>query len=67
MKVNKEFGSPENKENKISSNVINEVLEEEDEGQCNKSPNSKSEELKYNIKKPCKNAVVEYKLNGSEE
>ena len=39
MKVNKEFGSPRNEENKISSNETNEVLVEEDEGQHNKSPN----------------------------
>ena len=41
MKVNNEFGSPMNEENEI-----NEVLEEEHEGQHNKSLDSKSEELK---------------------
>ena len=40
MKLNKEFRSPRSEENKISSNEINEVLEEEDE-QHNKSPNRK--------------------------
>ena len=51
MEVNKEFGSPRNKENKITSNEINEVLEEEDKGLDDKSPNSKSEELKDNTEK----------------
>ena len=37
-------------ENNISSNEINGVLEEEDEGQNDKSSFSKSEELKNNIK-----------------
>ena len=67
MKVNKKSGSPRNEENKISSNKLNDVLEEEDEGQHNKSPNSKSEELKDNTEKPCTNAVVENKMNGIEE
>ena len=40
MKVSNEFGSPRNVENKVSSNEINEVLEEEDERQ-HKSPHSK--------------------------
>ena len=67
MKVNKEIGSPRNEENKISSNEVNEVLEEEDEGQHNKSPNSQSKELKDKTEKPCLNAVVECKINRSEE
>ena len=46
VKKKKEFGNPRNEENKISSNEMNEVFEEDD-GQCNESPNSKSEELKY--------------------
>ena len=36
VKANKEFGSPRNEGNKISSNEINEVLEEENEGQHKK-------------------------------
>ena len=55
---NKEFGSPKNEENKISLNEINKVLEEEDEGQHNKSLNGKSEELKDDTEKPGKNAIV---------
>ena len=66
LKVN-EFGSQRNEESKISLNEINEVLEEEDEGEHNKSPCSKSEELKENTEKSCRNAVVEYKMNGSKE
>ena len=66
MKENKEFESPENKENKISSNEINEVLEEA-ERQYNKSPDSKREELKDNMKKTYRNAIMEYKMNGNEE
>ena len=42
-------------------------MEEVDEGQHNKSPNSKSDELKDNTEKPCRNTVVEYKMNGSEK
>ena len=41
IKVNKEFGSLRNQENKIPSNERNKVLEKEDERQCNNSPNSK--------------------------
>ena len=66
-KVNKEFGSLRNEENKISSNEIKEVLEEGDEGQHNKILNSKSEELKDNIENPCRNAAMEYIMNKSEE
>ena len=53
MKVSKEFGSPRNEENNISSNEVNEVLEEEDERQQNKS-----DELKDNPEKPCRNTIV---------
>ena len=35
-----------------------------EDGQHNKSPNSKSEELKDNTEKLCRNAVVEYEMNG---
>ena len=66
MKVSKESESSRNEE-KISSNKINEVLKEEDKRQYNKSPHCKSEELKDNTEKPCRNTVVEYKMNGSEE
>ena len=48
----------------MSSNEINEVWEEEDEGQYN---NCRSEELKDNTEKPCRNAVVQYKMNRNEE
>ena len=58
--------SKEYDENKISSNEINEVLEEEG-GQHNKCPNGKSEELKDNIEKQCRKTVAKYKTNGSEE
>ena len=47
--------------------IINEVWKEEDEGQHNKSPHSKSEKLKENTEKPCRNSVVEYKMNASEK
>ena len=67
MKVNKDFGNPRNEENKISSNEINEILAEENKGQYNKSPSSKSEELKDNTEKPCRNTVVDDKMNGSKE
>ena len=67
MKVNKHFGNPKNDENKLSSNEINEILEEEDEGQQDKSPNSKIEELKDNTEKLCRNTVVDDKMNGSQE
>ena len=66
IKVNKEFGSPRKEGNKISSNEMNEVSGE-DKGQHNKSPNRKSEELKDITEKPYRNAVVEYKMNGSEK
>ena len=66
LKVNKELRSPTNEENRILSHKKNEVLEE-DKGQHNKNPNSKSEELKNNTVKLCRNTVVEYKTNGSEE
>ena len=46
---------------KISSNEINEVLEEK-EGPYDKSLNSKSEEFKDNIEKRHRNAVVEYEM-----
>ena len=49
MKVNKEWGSPRNVENKVSSNEINEVLEEEDERQ-HKSPHSKVRNWKMILK-----------------
>ena len=38
MKVNKEFGSPRNKENEISLNEINKVWEKKGERQHDKSP-----------------------------
>ncbi len=66
MKVNKKLGSLRNEENEISSNEINEVLEEEYEGQHDKSPKSKREKLKETPEKPCRNAVVECKINESE-
>ena len=42
-------------------------MEEEDKGQHNKSPNSKNLGLKDNTEKTNRNAVVEYKMNESEE
>ena len=64
MKVKKEFGSPRNQENKISSNEINEVLEEGDEGQCNKGFNSKSKELKDPIYQPLRSGRIWHKVNS---
>ena len=65
LKVNKELGSPRNDKNNISSNEVNIILEKKMKN--NKGPNSKSEKLKYNTEKPCRKAVVECKMNGSEE
>ena len=47
---NKEFGSLRNEENKISLNEINEVLEEEDEGQHNKLLIAKVRNWKITLK-----------------
>ena len=62
-----EFGSSRNEENKISSIEMNGILKKEDEGQHNKSPGSKSENLKDYTENPCRNAIVEYKMHESEE
>ena len=49
MKVNKKLGSLRNEENEISSNEINEVLEEEDEGQHDKSPKTRPQQQTTHI------------------
>ena len=67
MKANKEFRSPNNERNKTIKNEINEVLGEEDEGQCNKSLHINKEELKDNSKKPSRSKVVEYKMKGNDK
>ena len=55
------------KKNKIAKNKINEVLEEEAEGQHNKSLHINQEEFKNNSKKPSRGKVVEYKMKESDE
>lgn len=67
MEVDKELQSPRNEENTNSSNEMNDVLEEEDEGQYNNNSISNRKEVKDNRIKPSRNEVVEYKLRGSDE
>ena len=67
IKPNKELESPRKEGNKTTKNGIHEVLEEEDEGQWNKSLHINREELKGNSKKPSRGKVVEYKMKGNDE
>ncbi|GAB1599998.1 hypothetical protein Ahia01_000277300 [Argonauta hians] len=67
MKVNQDFGTSKNKENTITFNEMNEVLEEEVEDQQKQNSNNNRKELKDNTTRPSKGKIVEYRIIGNEE